>query len=151
MINKTLPPQIELRATVQTVVAFHDADPAGVAWHGNHFKYFDLARCAMMDKIGYDYRKMVEEGVYWPVVSTEVKYLRPLPYHSMITIHGRLLEWEYRLKIGYEIYDAQGAKAVTAQTTQVAVNATSGEMQIGAPEPLRRRLRQYLDGQAELI
>jgi acyl-CoA thioester hydrolase len=147
MTGPELPLLIDLSAAVETVVPFHDADPAGVAWHGNHFKYFDLARCALLAKIGYGYREMTQTGLVWPVISTEVKYIRPLPYHARIGVVAQLLEWEYRLKIGYVITDASGARAAVAHTVQVAVDAKNGEMQLGAPELLRRRLRAYLDGE----
>ena len=38
-----LPIAIDLSASVDITVPFHDADPAGVAWHGNYFRYFDDA------------------------------------------------------------------------------------------------------------
>jgi acyl-CoA thioester hydrolase len=149
MAGDPLPQHIDLRATVQTVVPFHDADPAGMAWHGNHFKYLDLARCALLDQIGYDYRQMVQGGIYWPIIEAEIKYVRPLPYLAPITINARLLEWEYRLKIAYEILDSKSQRAAIANTTQVAVTAATGEMQIGAPAALVDRLRAWLARPAE--
>jgi acyl-CoA thioester hydrolase len=143
-MTSQLPQHIALQATVQTIVPFHDADPAGVAWHGNHFKYFDLARCALLDLIGYGYQEMVRAGHYWPVVEASVRYKRPLPYHTPISVSASLVEWEYRLRINYEILDAAGNLAAEGQTTQVAVDARSGVMQVGAPEILYDRLRAWL-------
>jgi len=139
-----LPLAIGLSASVELTVPFHDADPVGVAWHGNYFRYFDLARCALLDKIGYGYRQMLDSGFYWPIVKASVKYIRALPFDSRITVTARLLEWDYRLKIGYEILDGDGLRATTGQTVQVAVTAATGEMHIGAPAALRDRLRSYL-------
>lgn len=144
MSTDDLPLVIDLSATVELVVPFHDADPAGVAWHGNYFRYFDDARCALLADLGYDYRQMSESGYYWPIVKAEVKYIRPLPYGSSVTVVARMLEWEYRLKIGYEILDAQKVLVTTAHTIQVAVSMVTGEMSVGAPEPLRERLRAFL-------
>ena len=75
-----LPMRIEATAAVELTVPFHDADPAGVAWHGNYFRYFDDARCALLERIGYTYRQMMDGGLYWPIVQAEVKYIRPLPF-----------------------------------------------------------------------
>jgi acyl-CoA thioester hydrolase len=147
MTEAPLPLQIDLSATVTFAVPFHDADPAGVAWHGNYFRYFDAARCALLDRIGYGYRQMLDGGVLWPIVQAEVKYVRPVPFDTLITVSARLIEWDYRLKIGYEIADAEGRRTTTGHTVQVAVDATTGEMHIGAPEVLQRRLRAYLRGQ----
>lgn len=141
-----LPMAIELTASVDLTVPFHDADPVGVAWHGNYFRYFDHARCALLDKIGYGYRQMLDSGFYWPIVKASVKYVRTLPFDARITVKARLLEWDYRLKLGYEIADGDGRRATTGQTVQVAVSAATGEMHLGAPPVLRDRLRAYLRG-----
>lgn len=142
-----LPLNLELSASIDMTVPFHDADPAGVAWHGNYFRYFDHARCALLDKFDYGYRRMAESGLYWPIVQAEIKYVRPLPYDSRVTVVARLLEWEYRLKIAYEIFGADRQRATSGHTVQVAVN-TAGEMQIGAPPILRERLRAWLAREA---
>ena len=146
MSAEPLPLAIELSASVDLTVPFHDADPVGVAWHGNYFRYFDHARCALLDTIGYGYRQMLDSGFYWPIVKASVKYIRALPFDSHITATARLLEWDYRLKIGYEIVDREGQRTTTGQTMQVAVSAATGEMHIGAPAALRDRLRAYLSG-----
>jgi len=146
MSTADLPIRIDLQATVMLTVPFHDADPAGVAWHGNYFRYFDEARCALLDRIGYGYRQMMESGLLWPIVQAEVKYVRALPFDSRISVVARLVEWDYRLKIAYEIFDAESCRTTTGHTVQVAVDAVTGEMHVGAPEVLRERLRAYLEG-----
>lgn len=36
-------------AEVEMTVPFHDVDMMEVAWHGHYVKYFELARCALLD------------------------------------------------------------------------------------------------------
>lgn len=144
MTSSDLPVRIDLEASVALRVPFHDADPAGVAWHGNYFRYFDEARCALLGRLGYGYRQMMDSGLLWPIVQAEVKFVRALPFDSHITVVARLAEWDYRLKIGYEIFDAEKRRVTTGHTVQVAVDASTGEMHIGTPEALRERLRSYL-------
>jgi len=139
-----LPAKIDLEASVTLTVPFHDADPAGVAWHGNYFRYFDDARCALLDKLGYGYREMMVGGFYWPIVQATVKYVRPVAFDSRITVVARLVEWEYRLKIEYEVFDERGQRTTTGHTVQVAVSAATGEMHVGAPDVLRERLGAWL-------
>lgn len=144
MSAEELPIAIDLSASVDITVPFHDADPAGVAWHGNYFRYFDDARCALLDVIGYGYREMMNGGFYWPIVQATVKYMKPIPFDARVRVVARLVEWDYRLKIAYEIFDGEGEKTTTGHTVQVAVSAATGEMHIGAPDVLRERLREYL-------
>ncbi|MSR09864.1 MAG: acyl-CoA thioesterase [Gammaproteobacteria bacterium] len=149
MSGEPLPISIDLSARVSITVPFHDADPAGVVWHGNYFRYFDGARCALLEKIGYGYRQMLAGGHYWPIVQANVKYVRPVSFDSRITTVATLTEWDYRLKIGYAVFDDQEIRVTTGYTIQVAVSAETGEM-YGAPEVLREKLRAYLrqSGQA---
>ena len=39
---------------------FFDVDAMQVVWHGNYVKYLEIARCALLDKIGYGYKEMVK-------------------------------------------------------------------------------------------
>ena len=36
--------------TVAIAVPFHDIDSIGIAWHGHYAKYFEIARCALLDE-----------------------------------------------------------------------------------------------------
>jgi acyl-CoA thioesterase FadM len=51
-----------LESEVEVDVLFHDADPMGITWHGNYFRYLESARAALLDTIGYNYSEMVESG-----------------------------------------------------------------------------------------
>ena len=121
--------------------AFHDCDPMQVVWHGNYFKYFEIARCALLQRYGYDYPQMLESGYLWPVVDARVKYIRPLLYQQALRVRARIVEWENRLKIDYEIRDvASGQRLTRAHTIQVAVDAGSKEMLYQCPPVLWQRL-----------
>jgi len=45
--------QFPLESEVTLVTSFQDADPMGVIYHGNYFRFFEEARRIMMDKIEY--------------------------------------------------------------------------------------------------
>jgi acyl-CoA thioester hydrolase len=136
------PPELTGEATIR--VPFHDADPAGVLWHGRYFEYFDAARCDLLDRIDYGYRAMAESGWLWPVVDARVRYVRPIRYEDEVTVTARLLEWEYRLRIAYEIRGADGGKRTSGWTVQVAVSQASGELSFGVPAFLQDRIARFL-------
>ena len=138
--------QPELVATVEISVPFQDCDPAGVAWHGNYFRYFDTARCALLEQIDYSYRQMAESGYMWPIIDTRVKYVHAVSYDHVIQVTARLVEWEYRLKIEYEVHDEQGRRVTKGYTIQVAVDQGTGELYIGSPPALAERLEAYFAG-----
>ena len=66
---------MSLSAEVEIEIPFFDVDPMAVAWHGHYVKYFEVARCAMLRKIDYDYPKMHESGYMFPVVEIYLKYV----------------------------------------------------------------------------
>ena len=128
-------------ATIELTPAFHDLDPMEVVWHGNYVKYLELARCALLQSFDYDYPQMRESGYLWPIVDLRTKYLRSARFGQRLLVTARLVEWELRMKIGYEIRDAGTGELVTrAETIQVAVDAATGEMCYASPPVLRQRL-----------
>ncbi|WP_282269299.1 acyl-CoA thioesterase [Stenotrophomonas sp. PS02298] len=132
---------VELVAEIELSPAFHDCDPMHVVWHGNYFKYFEIARCALLQRYDYDYPQMLESGYLWPVVDARVKYIRPLLYQQALRVRAQISEWENRLKIDYQIHAAADGQLLTrAHTIQVAVDAASKEMLYQSPPVLWERL-----------
>ena len=52
----------EHHAEVVLTVSFHDCDPMGVVWHGNYFRFFEVAREALLRSINYSYGEMAASG-----------------------------------------------------------------------------------------
>jgi acyl-CoA thioester hydrolase len=134
-----------LSAQVEVDVLFHDADPMGVTWHGNYFRYFEAARAALLGKIGYGYREMLESGYLWPVVEAHIKYSKPTKFGQRLAVRATLEEYENRLKISYLVTDCgSGERVTTASTTQVAVLKDRGEMCFASPPVLLEKVRACL-------
>ena len=116
-------------------VEFYDVDSMRVVWHGNYVKYIEKGRCALLDKIGYGYLQMVEDGYSFPVTDIKVKYIRSLMFGDTARIKATLVEYENRIKIKYEIYnDKTGVLTTKAESTQMAVKVSTGETCFICPE-----------------
>ncbi|MCL6742987.1 MULTISPECIES: thioesterase family protein [Kosakonia] len=128
-------------AEVALSVPFHDVDMMGVVWHGNYFRYFEIAREALLNQFDYGYRQMKTSGYLWPVVDTRVKYRDVLTFEQHFRVRARIEEFENRLKIAYEIIDAaSGKRTTTGYTIQVAVEEKSREMCFVSPAILFERM-----------
>jgi acyl-CoA thioester hydrolase len=128
-------------ATATITVPFHDVDPAGVAWHGHYAKYFEIARCELLDSFGYGYEAMRASGFMWPVIDMHIRYARAARFGQRILVKAMLREWENRLLIEYLITDeASGQRLTKGSTSQVAVDMKSGEMLFVSPPVLFERL-----------
>jgi acyl-CoA thioester hydrolase len=128
-------------AQVAITVPFHDVDPIGAAWHGHYAKYFELARCELLDSFGYGYDAMRASGFMWPIIDLHVRYVKSLRFNQRIHVKATLREWENRLLIDYLVTDADSGQRLTkGRTSQVAVNMNSGEMCFVSPAVLFEKL-----------
>ena len=126
-------------------IEFYDVDSMNVAWHGHYVKYMEIGRCALLDEIGYGYEVMAESGYLWPVVDMRLKYIRPLRFKQDARIKASLIEFENRLKIRFEIFDREsGEKTTTAESTQMAVEASTGESCFVSPKILIDKVEHIL-------
>jgi acyl-CoA thioester hydrolase len=133
---------MNLSAEVEIEIPFFDVDPMAVAWHGHYVKYFEVARCAMLRRIDYDYPKMHESGYMFPVVELYLKYVNAARYGQMVVVGAEVLEYENRLKIGYRIRDkATGQRLTKGWSVQVAIDAKTRELQFVSPKILLEKLR----------
>ena len=128
-------------ATVEIEIPFHDIDVMGIAWHGHYAKYLEIARCAMLDTIGYNVPEMKASGFAWPVIEMNTRYAAPLHFQQKIQVEASLVEVENRMKIDYRIFDLKTGKRLSkAYTVQVAVSMDSGEMLFASPRALLDKL-----------
>jgi acyl-CoA thioester hydrolase len=128
-------------ADIELVIPFYDLDPVNIVWHGNYAKYFEQARCALLESFNYGYDDMRASGHLWPVIDLHVRYIKPLHFNQRVKVRAALVEWEYRLKIDYLITDATtGQRLSKGSSVQVAVEAASKEMCLMSPRVLFERL-----------
>ena len=125
-----------LTASVPIRIPFYDLDPAGVVWHGRYFQYFEIARAALLEDIGYSYEGMQDSGYLWPVADAEVRFVRPLTLNQEATVTACLKEWEMRLVVDYRIADENGIVMTRGRTVQVPVEADTLELTLGSPQVL---------------
>jgi len=128
-------------ACVEIEIPFFDIDSVNVVWHGHYPKYFELARCALLEKFNYGYDAMRVSGYIWPVIDLQIRYIKPLLFKQRVIVQATLKEWEYRLKIDYMIRDAaSNARLTKGSTVQVAVDMKTKELCLMSPSVLFERL-----------
>ena len=136
-----------LEATVETLVAFHDVDVAGVVWHGHYLKYLENARWALMARLDFGLDTMLASGYAWPIVEAHVKYVRVARYGDRLAVQASLVEWQNRLTVNYLVTHAATAERVArARTVQVAVEASTGVLQFVTPAVLLDRVAAATSG-----
>ncbi|QGZ29647.1 acyl-CoA thioesterase [Stutzerimonas stutzeri] len=123
-----------LQAEVEVLVPFFDVDSMDVVWHGHYIKYFEVARCALLERIGHNYTQMRDAGYAWPIIDVQLRYMRGARFNQRLVVRADLVEWENRLKINYLITDAEtGERMTRGSSVQVAVDMASREMLLASP------------------
>jgi acyl-CoA thioester hydrolase len=124
------------------MVEFYDCDAMGVAWHGNYVKFFEVARRALLEKIGYSYDDMKGTGWVFPVTSLHIKYKKILTLGKRVRARAILDEYENCLKIKFELYNAETGELCTkGDTTQMAVHFPSMESSFVCPPELIAKVK----------
>ncbi len=134
-----------ISAKIAITPQFYDIDPMQVVWHGNYARFFEIARCALLDRIGYGYEAMAASGYAWPIVDLRIRYARPVKLFQGLEVEANLVAYENYLRIAYRCRDAQSGETLTkGQTTQVAVSLQSGETCLESPEVFLEKVRRLL-------
>ena len=130
-----------LTTSAEIVVPFHDLDPVEIVWHGNYVKYLEVARDELMNRIDYSHDAMRASGYVWPVIEIKLRYLQAARLRQKLRVRASITEYEDRLKIVYDISDAENGRRLTrAHTVQVAVRIDTGEMLFQTPAVLREKI-----------
>ncbi len=131
---------MKFEAETFITVQFYDLDPMNVVWHGNYIKYLETARCDLLSKIGYDYDRMREDGVAYPIAKMDLKFIKPCTFNQKLRIVSSVEELEPCLIIKYVIFDAEtGEKVFTAKSMQICVDVISKESVYSAPKGLKEK------------
>ena len=134
-----------ISADIVIKAQFYDLDPMEVVWHGNYVRFLEQARCALLDKIQFNYAEMAATPYVWPIVDLRIKYVRPIRFAQTVKVTAILAEYENRIRINYLLVDHQSGEILTrAHTIQVAVERQTNEICFESPSVLRDRVRRCL-------
>jgi acyl-CoA thioester hydrolase len=127
-------------------IEFFDLDPMQVVWHGNYLKFFEVGRCVLLEKIGYNYSEMEKSGFAFPVIEISAKYVGPLRFRDKARIKAVLVEYENCLRVKYEIRNVQtGLLTTKGVTTQMALNMSTNESCIVCPDIFIKKVEALLN------
>lgn len=135
--------RVEISHVSTFKVAFFDVDSMEVMWHGNYVKYLEMARCELLDKLGYNYIAMKKDGYAFPIVKLDVKYVCPAFFNDIIKVTTTLSECETFLKFHYLIENEKGEKLSEANTAQAVIEMNSLQTCFEMLEALKKALKAY--------
>lgn len=125
-----------LEASAKIRVRFSEVDAMAIVWHGSYVKYLEDAREEFGIKYGLDYMSVYKSGYMTPVVKMDIKYLSPLLYEDTAIIKISFIDSPAaKINFKYEIInDRTGTTVITAETTQVFIDAETRELELTMPQ-----------------
>ena len=105
-------------------VRYGETDKMGYVYYGNYPLYYEVGRTEMIRHIGWSYKKIEESGFIMPVLSLNVKYIKPAFYDDELTIKTTMREKPgVRAKFEYEVINEKGQIINVGDTVLVFVDA----------------------------
>ena len=99
-------------------VRYSETDQAGFVYYGNYAQYYEVGRVEALRQLGYTYKGLEEKGVIMPMLSMNIKYIRPAHYDDLLTIKTIIREAPVtRMKFEYEISNEVGKLLNKGETT----------------------------------
>jgi len=120
-------------ATARVVVPFHDVDSMRIVWHGNYYRYFEVARCELLRLFDLDIPQMESSGWLFPVIKSQCRYVSPLRYGDVALVTASLAETEFKLVVNYRVHEEKTGRKVATGFTEHAV--LDGDFQLIYPIP----------------
>ncbi|MBK8955103.1 MAG: acyl-CoA thioesterase [Saprospiraceae bacterium] len=131
---------------IQIRVRYSETDQMGYVYYGNYSQYFEMGRVEAMRAMGIRYADLEKEhGIWMPVVSMHVRFLRPARYDDLLDVHTSV-RWPVNDQIRFdtEIFNEQHKLLNAAHVILCFLNAGSGK-KISIPDFVQQNLNTYLD------
>lgn len=130
----------------QLRVRYGETDQMGYVYYGNYSQYYEVGRVEAMRSIGIPYAELEKKyGIWMPVVSMHVRYLRPAYYDDLLRIHTMIKsDSVHQLRFDTEIFNAESKLLNAAQVVLNFVDSST-KKRIEMPEFIRQKLKLYFE------
>lgn len=92
-----------LENTTRLRVRYAETDAMGVAYNGNYFTYYEVARVELMRKFNLTYADLERDGYQLPVVETGAKYIKSALYDDELDVKA-VCRYEKGVRINFDYY-----------------------------------------------
>ncbi len=82
-------------------VLYADTDKAGVVYHANYLKYFEIGRAGLIRASGRSYKEIEATGMFHPIVDLRMQFEAHADYDDLLSVYARPRELA-PVKFGYD-------------------------------------------------
>ncbi|MGQ8336132.1 acyl-CoA thioesterase [Sunxiuqinia sp. A32] len=103
---------------------YGEVDQMGYVYHANYVSYCHQARTELLRKLKIDDKTLEAHNIMLPVISMNLKYIKPVGYDDLITIKTTIEETPVtRFKFQFEITNEQGIVVCTAESSTAIIDS----------------------------
>lgn len=131
---------------VQLRVRYGETDQMGYLYYGRYAEYFEVGRVETIRSLGLSYKTLEEEyGIWLPVVSMEMRFVRPAYYDDVLTVHTEIRKLpDAYITFHSELFN-DTRKLVNAGTVRLCFFAAREKKVVLAPQLLINQLNPYFN------
>ena len=131
----------KISSKTQIKVRYGETDQMGVVYHGNYAQYFEIARIDWLEKIGFSYKKMEDNGVMLPVVALNTQFKSSALFDDVLTITTELKKIPTaKIEFEYELHNQNGELLTVGSTVLVFVSKET-KRPIKCPEIMLKKIQ----------
>lgn len=122
-------------------VPFHDCDPLAIVWHGNYYKYLEIAREKLLARYRLTVKDFMEMRWRLLMIETRCRHVSPLQHDDRFRVKAWFIDTDMRMHLGYEIQNlSDGDRRVAKAWTTLVCTDQDGIMQLELPRDVKERI-----------
>jgi len=135
-----------ISSEIEIRVRYSETDQMGFVYYGNYAAYFEVGRVEALRKFGIEYANLEEEyGIWMPVTSMQIRYLRPARYDELIVVKTTLRKLpEKFITFDYEVKNQKG-DLLNAATVRLCFIDAKTQKQVLTPIHIVDLLREHFE------
>jgi acyl-CoA thioester hydrolase len=130
----------------QTRVRYSETDRMGYVYYGKYMEYYEIGRVEAIRNLGLRYADLEDKmGIFMPVASLNVRYIRPAFYDQLLTLETCIPEMPLeKIKFNTKIYN-ENKELINAADVVLCFVESSTKKRVSVPELIKEKLKPYFD------
>lgn len=114
-----------ITSTSRIRVRYAETDKMGIVYHANYFTWFELTRVEMLDRVGFPYRVLEDQGYLLPVLDIRARFIQPARFDDIVDITACMVQ-PPKIKIVMEYEVRRGDDLLAMGESQHAFMSPEG-------------------------
>ena len=94
--------------TYKRKINYYETDKMGIVHHSNYIRFFEEARCALLESVGLPYDVMEAKGIMSPVLGVSCQYKHHVTFGDTVEVSAYIKEFSgVKFTVAYWIYNKE--------------------------------------------